>query len=304
MNANAATVAPARPLLRRAGPLDTVVALVRRELWEHRSLWICALVVEGLLAVSLLLGRINFDLPDEALTTQQKVAIFTIAQWVLAQPLFLVTAIVVGFYLLDCLYAERRDRSILFWKSLPLSDELTVGSKFLVAAVVVPLGVFVLATASDLLFAAILAVRVSGALHWSTVEWLRTEAVLLLEVLLGVLWYSPIAAALLLFSAWIPRNPILWASLVPVVAPIIERVALGTHYIWSFETYRMNGIWHKLTLGPNVFGSFHNLPPVGIVLDTFNISGAFTDIDLWTGVAAAAAMVYAAARVRRYRDDS
>ena len=304
MNANAATVAPALPLLRRAGPLDTVVALVRRELWEHRSLWICALVVEGLLAASLLLGRINFNLPEEVLTTQQKVAVFTIAQWVLAQPLFLVTAIVVGFYLLDCLYAERRDRSILFWKSLPLSDELTVGSKVLVAVVVVPLGVFVLATASDLLFAAILAVRVPGALHWSTVEWLRTEAVLLLEVLLGVLWYLPIGAALLLFSAWIPRNPILWASLVPVVAPIIERVALGTHYIWSFETYRMNGIWHKLPLGPNVFGSFHNLPPVGIVLDTFNISGAFTDIDLWTGVAAAAAMAYAAARVRRYRDDS
>jgi ABC-2 type transport system permease protein len=306
MNANAASAAPAPApaLLRRAGPLDTVVALVRRELWEHRALWIAALVVEGLLAVSLLVGRINMDLPEEVLTPQQKVSIFTIAQWALAQPLFIVTAIVLGFYLLDCLYAERKDRSILFWKSLPLSDELTVGSKFLVAAVVVPLGVFVLASVSDLVFAAILALRVPGALSWSTVEWLRTEAVLLLEVVLGILWYAPIAAALLLFSAWIPRNPILWASLVPVVAPIIERVALGTHYIWHFETYRMNGIWHKLTLGTNVFGSFHNLPPVGIVLDTFNIRGAFTDVDLWLGVVAAFAMAYAAARVRRYHDES
>jgi ABC-2 type transport system permease protein len=305
MNANAATAASVAPaLMRRAGPLDSLVALVRRELWEHRSLWISTLVVEGLLAISLLLGRINMDLPEEVLTAQQKVSILTIAQWALAQPLFIVTAIVLSFYLLDCLYAERKDRSILFWKSLPLSDELTVGSKFLVAAAVVPLGVFVLATAADLVFEAILMLRVPGAVRWSTVEWLRTEVVLLLEVILGVLWYAPIAAALLLFSAWVPRNPILWASLVPVVAPIVERVALGTHYIWSFETYRMNGIWHQLTLGPNVFASFHNLPPVGIVLDTFNIRGAFTDVDLWLGVVAAFALAYAAARVRRYRNES
>ena len=304
MNANAATVAPAPAIMRRAGTLDTVVALVRRELWEHRSLWICALVVEGLLAVALLVGRINMDLPEQVLTAQQKVSIFTIIQWALAQPLFIVTAIVLGFYLLDCLYSERKDRSILFWKSLPLSDELTVGSKLLVAAVVAPLGVFLLASAANLLFAGILALRVPHALSWSTYEWLRTELVLLLEVVLGVLWYSPIAAALLLFSAWVPRNPVLWASLVPVVAPIVERVGLGTHYVWSFETYRINGIWHKLVQGPNVFASFHNLPPVGVVLDTFNIRGAFTDIDLWLGVVAAFAMAYAAARVRRYRDDT
>ncbi|HVH83259.1 MAG TPA: ABC-2 transporter permease, partial [Steroidobacteraceae bacterium] len=288
----------------RAGPLDTMVALARRELWEHRSLWIAPLVVEGLLAISLLLGRINMDLPEGVLTAQQRIAIFTIVQWALAQPLFIVTAICVAFYLLDCLYAERKDRSILFWKSLPLSDELTVASKFLVAAVVVPLGVFLLAAVAGLVFAAIIAVRVPGGLTWSTYEWLRTELVLLLEVILGVLWYSPIAGALLLFSAWIRRNPILWASLVPVVAPVVERVALGTHYIWNFEVYRTNGIWHKLTLGPDVFGSFHHLPPVGVVLDTFNIRGAFTDIDLWSGVIAAIAMAYAAARVRRYRDDT
>jgi ABC-2 type transport system permease protein len=304
MSTDAAAAAPRYALMRRAGPLDSVVALVRRELWEHRSLWICALVVEGLLAISLLIGRINMDLPEQVLTAQQKVSIFTILQWALAQPLYIVTAIVVAFYLLDCLYAERKDRSILFWKSLPLSDGLTVGSKFLVAAVVVPLGVFVLASAANLLFAAILALRVPGALSWSTYEWVRTELVLLLECVLAVLWYSPIAGALLLSSAWIRRNPILWASLVPVVAPIVERVALGTHYIWSFETYRINGIWHKLILGPNVFNNFHNLPPVGVVLDTLNIRGAISDVDLWLGVVAAFAMTYAAARVRRYRDDS
>jgi hypothetical protein len=56
-------------------------------------------------------------------------------------------------------------------------------------------------------------------------------------------------------------------------------------------------------LGPNLF-NFHHLPPVGVVLDTLNFRRAFTDVDLWLGVAAAFALAYAAARVRRYRDDS
>jgi ABC-2 type transport system permease protein len=306
MNANAATVAPAPALMRRAGTLDTMVALARRELWEHRALWIAPLVVQGLLALALLIGRIDVDIPAHNLTPQQRVSIFTIGQWALAQPLFITMGIVVAFYLLDCLYAERKDRSILFWKSLPLSDGLTVGSKLMVAAVVVPLGAFLLASASDLVYAGIFAVRIPHAISWNTYEWLRTELVLLLECVLGVLWYAPIAAALLLFSAWIRRNPILWATLIPVVAPIVEYVALRTHYIWRFEQYRAGGIWHKLVSGPDVFekAGFHNLPPVGAVLDTFNIGGAFTDVDLWMGVVAAAAMAYAAARVRRYRDDT
>jgi ABC-2 type transport system permease protein len=306
MNANAATVAPAPAIIRRAGTLDTMVALVRRELWEHRSLWIAACCVEGLLAIALLIGRIQMDLPEEMLSPQQRVSIFTIVQWALAQPVFIVTAIVLSFYLLDCLYAERKDRSILFWKSLPLSDELTVGSKVLVATVVAPLAVFLLASAANLVFAAIIAVRIPGALSWNSYEWLRTELVLLIEVVLAVLWYAPLAGALLLFSAWIPRNPIVWALVGPVVAVIVERVGLGTHYIASFLAYRTNGIWHKLVAGPNVFdkNDFHNLPPVGVVLDTFNIRGAFTDVDLWLGVVAAFAMAYAAARVRRYRNDT
>ena len=69
--------------------------------------------------------------------------------------------LVLTFYLLDCLYAERKDRSILFWKSLPVSDAATVASKLLVALAVVPLGVYVVAILSDLLFSAIIAVRAS-----------------------------------------------------------------------------------------------------------------------------------------------
>jgi ABC-2 type transport system permease protein len=287
----------------------TVATLVRREFWEHRYLWLVPVVTAVLIALCGVLGRTHIDLDANAgfegwMRDEQRVALSSIVQWVLAVPLWLVLLFLLSYYTLDCLYAERKDRSILFWKSLPLSDELTVGSKLLVATVVVPLGTLVLASAADLVFAAILAMRVPGALGWSTYEWLRTELVLFLECVIGVLWYSPIAGALLLFSAWIPRNPILWATLAGVVPPIVERVALGTHYIWTFEIYRTNGIWHKLAHGPDVFANMRNLPPVGVVLDSFDLRAAFTDVDLWLGVLAALALTYAAARIRRYRDDT
>jgi ABC-2 type transport system permease protein len=310
MNANAASLAPVRTPSSRAGTLDTLVWLVRREIWEHRSLWIAPLVVEALLGACLLFGRIQMDYLEGMFQRPQRVATLSIVQWAFAQPLFLVTVICVAFYLLDSLYAERKDRSILFWKSLPVSDELTVASKFLVAAVVVPLGVLLLATAGNLVFSAILALRVPAAVSWDTVEWLRTELVLFLSVILGVLWYAPIGGALLLFSAWIRRNPILWASLVPIVAPILEYVALHTYYISNFERYRINGIWKTLIIGHEQilsafnFGHPQQLRPVGIVLGNLNFGGAFTDTDLWLGVVAAILMAYAAARIRRFRDES
>jgi ABC-2 type transport system permease protein len=309
MNANTATAAPApaAALLRRASSLDTMVALVRREFWEHRSLWVAPLVTQGALLLCLIFGNISMGGGAHGmLTREQSVALLTIADWAISLPVFVVASICVGFYLLDCLNAERKDRSILFWKSLPVSDERIVASKFLVAAVVVPCGVLVLAIVSNLVFTAVGMVRMPGVLAWDTYEWLRTDLVLLISVVLAVLWYAPIAAAFLLLSAWL-RRPLIWATLVPIVAPILERVALGTHYIMSFEKYRIGGIWYIVQQGhEKMFAGdrWQDLKPVGMVLSTFNIGGAFTTVDLWLGVIAAVAMAYGAARIRRYHDET
>lgn len=293
------------------GLTETLRTLVRREFWEHRSLWLAPLVVTALLALCAVVGRIHLDVDHAAQvhSEAQRVAVFTLIQFVLAMPLYLVAMFVASFYLLDCLYAERRDRSILFWKSLPVSDELTVSAKMLVALVAVPLGVFALALVAHLLFTAILGVRVlTGSLPplftWNTYEWFRTEIVMLLITVAAVLWWAPLAAYLLLVSAAARRSPMLWATLPLVLAPVLEWVAFGTRYLLDFINYRINGIWWLLAVHNTHIVTKHEVHPVGSALEVLNFRAFLTSLDLWLGLVAAAALVYAAIRMRRYRDDT
>ena len=290
---------------------ETLITLVRRELWEHRALWLAPLAVVGLLLLCAAIGRVHLEVDDAGPvhSEAQRVAVFTIIQWVLAMPLYLVVTFVTSYYLLDCLYAERKDRSILFWKSLPVSDELTVSAKLLVALVVMPLAVFALALAASLLFSVVLGGRVLiGSLPpvftWSSYEWARTELVILLVTLLAVLWYAPLAGYLLLVSAWARRAPILWATLPLVLGPVLEWVPFGTRHLADFINYRINGIWWLLGVHNTHIITKHEVQSVGTALAVLDFRGALTSIDLWLGLAAAVALVYAAIRIRRYRDDT
>jgi ABC-2 type transport system permease protein len=289
----------------------TLTTLVRREFWEHRALWLCPAVVAGLLAVSGMIAHARFDTDTVAqlAPAEGRIAMFTISQWALAMPLYLAMIIVLSFYAIDCLYAERKDRSILFWKSLPVSDELTVLSKLLVALVVVPLGVFLLAAATGLVFSVIFATREAfgfapQVLWFEPVAWLKTQAVLLLMMVLSVLWTAPITGYLMLVSAWARRSPLLLATLPVAVAPLLERIVLGTHYLWDFISYRSFGIWRILGVQNSHVISKHGVHEFGTLLTELDWRAAFTSVDLWLGVVATAAMAYAAARIRRYRDDT
>src|SRR5689334_1376487 len=144
--------------MRQLPPGRVLLTLIRREFWEHRYLWLAPVVVAALLALSPLIGHAALDLPPFG-AAENRVALSTLVQWGLWVPLCVVMSFCLAYYLLDCLYAERRDRSILFWKSLPVSDSLTVGSKVLVAIAIVPLGVFLLALLTHLVFSTILNLR-------------------------------------------------------------------------------------------------------------------------------------------------
>jgi ABC-2 type transport system permease protein len=290
-------------------PGRVLFTLIRREFWEHRYLWLAPVVVAALLVLSPLIGHAELDLPPFG-ATENRAALSTLVQWGLWMPLCVVMSFCLAYYLLDCLHAERKDRSILFWKSLPVSDALTVGSKVLVAGVIVPLGVFLLALLTHLLFSVLLNLRFTignaPLLLLNAVEWFRTEVTLLLVLLLAVLWYAPWGAYLLAISAFARRSPFLWSTLPLVLAPLLERMVLGTHYLWSFISYRTSGLWAKLGIGHGGghIISHHHIRSFGVLLDDLDFHGAFTDIDLWLGVAAAAALAYLAIRIRARRDDA
>ena len=220
-------------------------------------------------------------------------------------PLYLIMLLVLSFYLLDCLYAERKDRSILFWKSLPVSDGLTVLSKFLLAVVVVPLGVLVLAAACHVLLFLVWQLgvatgRLPDVLTWKTLLWFKVEGVMLASLLLGALWYAPMAATFMLVSAWARRSPIMWVTLAPIVAMVVEW-KFGTHYVAHFY-YRSFGIWEVLGMGHSE--SLDHGATLEAALGELNFAAAFTNLNLWLGVLATAALLYATVRVRRYRDDT
>jgi ABC-2 type transport system permease protein len=295
----------------------TLLVLIRREFWEHRALWITPLIVGGLLVLTAFpihLGHMTLGAHEQEFGgADNRVSMFTLMLWGQTVPQYLVMVIVLSFYLMDCLYQERKDRSILFWKSLPVSDASTVISKLLVAVVVVPLGVYLTAMVCGILFQTIWAARTAyGSLPnivvaWDTVAWLKVQGLMLYGLLVSMLWYAPMAAFLLLVSAWARRNVFLWASLPPVIAIIIERAAFGTRYTQGLLEYRSwSGIWNALLtkpIGPESIGH-GRVYSLAELFDNVSMSRAFLNIDLWLGLAVAAVLVFAAIRIRRYRDDT
>jgi ABC-2 type transport system permease protein len=298
--------------------LRMFVTLVRREFWEHRALWMAPLAVAGLLLICALpthgAFQINVDDGVQALDPQHKAVLFALALWGLSVPHYLVMIIVLNFYLIDCLYAERKDRSILFWKSLPVSDEATVASKLFVGLIVVPVGTFVVALVTSLLFAAIWNLRASfghspDLVLWDTVALFKVQILMLLGLMVSILWYAPLVACLVLASAWVRRNVLLWVTLVPLLAVIVEKIAFGTHYVSGLIEYRTVGIWKSLHVEAGILGSMTRVGTEEVVslprlLDHVNIGAVFTNIDLWLGLVVTGVFAYAAARIRRYRDDS
>jgi ABC-2 type transport system permease protein len=311
MNTETADLHTAAPVssLAHAGRRETLMTLMRRELWEHSALWRAPLIVAIILPLLLIFSvarGIRVDGADlHAADDGVRIMALNISQDAWAAILYVVATIVVSFYALDCLYAERKDRSILFWKSLPVSDGLTVLSKFLVAVVVVPLLVLVLAIASQLLALIVWKLRVAAGgvpdvVAWDTIAWFRGVLVILLLVILSSLWYAPAVAAAMLLSAWVKRSPLLWAVLPLVILPVFEYILFRTGYIWSFIRYRKDGIWWVLGTrdGHAIINEHSHL------LTDLRWGAAFTNVNLWLGVVAAAGLLYLAARVRRYRDDT
>ena len=127
---------------------------IRRELWENRSIYIAPLAVAGLILIGFLIHVIY--LPGKlreasALEPMQQLELIEQPYNFAALLMMGAYLIVALFYCLDALHGERRDRSILFWKSLPVSDLTTVLSKVVIPLVILPIISFVIVIGEQLI---------------------------------------------------------------------------------------------------------------------------------------------------------
>ncbi|HEX3835930.1 MAG TPA: hypothetical protein VHW25_03125 [Steroidobacteraceae bacterium] len=292
-----------------AGHPPVLRTLIRREFWEHRALWMAPLAVAALLLIGAVIGKVNFDSSLAALPEQRR-ALFGVFMAYAAVPQFITLGVVMVMYAGDCLYTERKDRSILFWKSMPVSNTLTVMSKLLVVMLIVPLVVYLVSALTTLLMSGIYLVRAwqdhaGPGVFWDAGTWLRIQWVTLVAVLAGVLWYAPITAFLLLVSAWARRSVLLWVLLPPVILVMMERVALGTSHVWDILWYRLGGVFtHSGVTYPGFGSAAGQHPTLNLLFVNVDPMPVFSNVDLWLGVCVAALLIVATIRIRQYRDDT
>jgi ABC-2 type transport system permease protein len=297
-----------------------VLMLIRREIWENRSLWIAPLVISGVILIAAAFSGINVDTsggfpfgrdPDGSSVARHiggsKIQVaYAVGISAIAMTQLVALGVLVFFYLLDALLAERKDRSILFWKSLPVSDTEVVASKALTGLVVTPAYVLLLSAVTQLVVGLVVWLRFGSSPLGSMIipvdfgVWAQVQVAFWAFAPAVILWYLPLAAYLLLVSVWARRNAFLWAVLPPVAILLIEGLLLQSHRFASFLLYRFSGVFKLLDLDSLREGG--GVSPLAEFLR--HVAGVFTNYQTWVGVLVAIAFLVAVIRIRRYRDDS
>jgi ABC-2 type transport system permease protein len=300
-------------------PMQQFLWTVRREFWEHRSLYVApfAMAVIALLGYLMLIygsfGKLR-TIGEGSAAAQRIILLIPFSAATFA---IMATASLTAFYYsLDALYGERRDRSVLFWKSLPISDTTAVLAKIAVpmlAMIPIELAIIV-ATQFAMVVMSSISLTLSGDganLLWQKFPFAKMAVGVVYGLVTGTLWYAPIYAWLLLASAWAKRAPVLWATLPFVALIVIERVAFGTLRIWNVMENRVFGGTRAAFTNNAAPVSPTNrseaatqiLEQLGDISDVVVPDPAkfFSNPKLWIGLVLAAAFIVAAIRIRRYR---
>ncbi len=327
-------------------PAGTLRWLLKREYWENRGGFLYAPLIAGIAsllmsAVGIGLGLfalhraardgglhvdgedVNINGLDLALLTQKisakdmadlgnglDLTLLLSSTWP-----FLVLAFVVFFYCLGALYDDRRDRSILFWKSLPLSDTQTVLSKVISALIIAPLVATLAAVATMfgfLLIISIVAVTHGGSpttLIWGPASPVSLSAGLLAAIPVYALWALPTAGWLLLCSAWAKSKPFLWAVMLPLFAGIIVSTTKLMHLFDMTTGWFWQHIVARLLLGtvPGVDLVYRlsandkakNVESLAALMSPAEQLKTLAMPDLWIGAAFGVAFIILAIRLRK-----
>ena len=301
------------------------LALLQRELREHRSIYVAPAVIALLVSLMSLTGEVSINgmehvdmaiiamsnMPENA-----RAAALTGIIVVLWIPFFIVMGILTIFYSLDSLYAERKDRSILFWRSIPSTDFETVLSKLIVAMLVIPLVTFILILVTHLAVLLITSIWVSvlggSGLHliWASVPFFDNWTATIIFVLALPLWLSPFIGWFLFVSAFTKRSLFLTAFLPIAVLPMLEKMIFDSAIFAEAFFVRSVKMPLFIDLGTmeRLFDEGDNFASLGdaqlSLLGLMDFSGFLANPGLWLGLIVCGLFTAAAIYVRRYRDDS
>ncbi|MDB5907727.1 MAG: hypothetical protein JWP34_1841 [Massilia sp.] len=328
--------------------MKTMKWLLRREYWENKGafFWAPAIIAgvmlvlmgatviygaatHGLMSTSVINGHeVSKAGVINAMPLEMRVKVANImANTYLAAsaPLFGVLPVVAFFYCLAALYDDRRDRSILFWKSLPVSDQMTVLSKVLTALCVAPVLTIAIGTAASLLmvFIGLTAASFSGlnlfGLLLKDGDFYLAPLRLIGLLPVYALWAIPTVGWLLMVSAWARSKVFLWAVGIPVLSVALARWVnfLAAEYMnggFDVKWYTQNIVVRGLGgLVPGIWVPFGGVSKDALVnqgQQTINAGTLFTESwmtltqpGVWVGVVVGALMIFAAMRLRRWRDE-
>jgi ABC-2 type transport system permease protein len=319
--------------------MNTMKWLVKREFWEHKGGFYWTPAVIGAIMTFILAltvfgaayygGKHGMQINGAQVTSLSRVmdandraemvAAIATGYMGTAAPLFMAMAFVVFFFCLGALFDERKDRSVLFWKSLPVSDWETVLSKVATALVIAPLITLAFATITGVLnlliictAAAMSGVNVFGAVLSSSATYLAPFQLASI-IPVYIVWALPTVGWLMMVGAWARTKPFLWAVGVPcLIGALSSWFNAMFDFGWSIEWFWQHivargllsvapGSWFAFTpVTPEVSYLQHNADNMILVGESWRTLGT---ANAWIGAAIGSAMVFAAIRLRRWKDE-
>jgi ABC-2 type transport system permease protein len=286
------TVHPTRPFLWS----------IRRELWDNPYITGAPVVIASIAILVILFTLLRATGPFLVQLNGKNLEPSSIAILPLLPVPFVLGVTMLGvaiLYSLDALLSERQDRTILFWKSLPVSDTTTVLSKIAIPMVALPIVTLTIAIAADILIfvfenIALLAHRASVSSAWAGIPVFSFLGLMAYTLVVVTLWYAPIYAWCLLISAWARRAALLWAVMPFFVLAFFERITYHTHHVRDFIRNRFLGVF------PSAFSL--NSYPKRLVDRNWTPGHFLASPALWLGLLFTALALILMIRLRRSAD--
>jgi len=264
---------------------------VKREVWENRSV----LIVPASAAVLFLIA-FALNLPAMA-SVAPNIRPYRMVCFLLTMA-SLLTGI---FYSLDALHGERRDRSILFWKSMPVSDRTTVLAKAFIPLILLPVVTLVAGFAAQivmlLLSAGMLLASGGAVASLGELPLLHQWSEFVFGIAVLAVWQAPIHGWLLLVSGWARKAVLLWAVLLPIAACLFEKFAFGSDYLIMLLLNRLTagvlgqGLLQGRLMSTSPMERLMQLSPAHLAADA----------NLWLGLIPTVLLLAGAIAARRYR---